>query len=131
MAVMAWSGASTIRRRRVARLATPAMQQIQARGIDPVMASAASANRPEARILEALEVDFIDASEVLTPADEEFHIDKREFSAPFVCGCRDLAKRCAALRGRVTAAHQGRGRVPATWPKPCATLRRLRAQIRR
>ena len=46
----------------------------------------------EARILEALEVDFIDESEVLTPADEEFHIDKRGFDVPFVCGCRDLGE---------------------------------------
>ena len=46
----------------------------------------------EARILEALEVDFIDESEVLTPADEEFHIDKHAFRVPFVCGCRDLGE---------------------------------------
>jgi pyridoxal 5'-phosphate synthase pdxS subunit len=46
----------------------------------------------EAQILEALEVDFIDESEVLTPADEEHHIDKHQFRVPFVCGCRDLGE---------------------------------------
>jgi pyridoxal 5'-phosphate synthase pdxS subunit len=46
----------------------------------------------EAQILEALEVDYIDESEVLTPADEEHHIDKHQFKVPFVCGCRDLGE---------------------------------------
>jgi pyridoxal 5'-phosphate synthase pdxS subunit len=46
----------------------------------------------EAQILEALGVDFIDESEVLTPADEQFHIDKHAFRVPFVCGCRDLGE---------------------------------------
>ena len=46
----------------------------------------------EAQILQALEVDFIDESEVLTPADEQFHIDKHAFKVPFVCGCRDLGE---------------------------------------
>ncbi len=46
----------------------------------------------EARILEALEIDFIDESEVLTPADNVYHINKTEFSIPFVCGCRDLGE---------------------------------------
>ena len=46
----------------------------------------------EANILEALEVDFIDESEVLTPADEEFHIDKIDYKVPFVCGARDLGE---------------------------------------
>jgi pyridoxal 5'-phosphate synthase pdxS subunit len=46
----------------------------------------------EAQLLEAMEVDCIDESEVLTPADEEFHVDKRLFKTPFVCGCRDLGE---------------------------------------
>ena len=46
----------------------------------------------EAQILQALEVDFIDESEVLTPADEEHHVDKHQFEVPFVCGCRDLGE---------------------------------------
>ena len=44
----------------------------------------------EAQVLEALEVDYIDESEVLTPADEKYHVDKNAFNVPFVCGCRDL-----------------------------------------
>ncbi len=58
----------------------------------PVMAKARIGHFVEAQILEALGVDFIDESEVLTPADEEFHINKHMFRAPFVCGCRDLGE---------------------------------------
>src|ERR1700678_3750797 len=58
----------------------------------PVMAKARIGHFTEARILEALEVDYIDESEVLTPADEEHHIDKRDFKVPFVCGARNLGE---------------------------------------
>jgi pyridoxal 5'-phosphate synthase pdxS subunit len=58
----------------------------------PVMAKARIGHFMEARILEALEVDYIDESEVLTPADESFHIDKHAFKVPFVCGARDLGE---------------------------------------
>ncbi|MBX5495691.1 MAG: pyridoxal 5'-phosphate synthase lyase subunit PdxS [Bryobacteraceae bacterium] len=58
----------------------------------PVMAKARIGHFMEARILEALEVDYIDESEVLTPADEEHHIDKRQFKVPFVCGARNLGE---------------------------------------
>jgi pyridoxal 5'-phosphate synthase pdxS subunit len=58
----------------------------------PVMAKARIGHFMEARILEALEVDYIDESEVLTPADEEHHIDKRSFRVPFVCGARNLGE---------------------------------------
>jgi pyridoxal 5'-phosphate synthase pdxS subunit len=58
----------------------------------PVMAKARIGHFVEAQILEALGVDFIDESEVLTPADEEFHVNKHLFRAPFVCGCRDLGE---------------------------------------
>ncbi len=58
----------------------------------PVMAKARIGHFSEARVLEALEVDYIDESEVLTPADEEHHIDKREFKVPFVCGARNLGE---------------------------------------
>jgi pyridoxal 5'-phosphate synthase pdxS subunit len=64
------------------------MQQVSI----PVMAKARIGHFMEARILEALEVDYIDESEVLTPADEEHHIDKREFKVPFVCGARNLGE---------------------------------------
>jgi len=58
----------------------------------PVMAKARIGHFMEARILEALEVDYIDESEVLTPADEEHHIDKRKYKVPFVCGARNLGE---------------------------------------
>jgi len=58
----------------------------------PVMAKARIGHFVEAQILEALGVDYIDESEVLTPADEEHHIDKHQFKVPFVCGCRDLGE---------------------------------------
>ncbi|MBM3318214.1 MAG: pyridoxal 5'-phosphate synthase lyase subunit PdxS [Candidatus Eisenbacteria bacterium] len=58
----------------------------------PVMAKCRIGHFAEAQILEALGVDFIDESEVLTPADERFHVDKFAFKVPFVCGCRDLGE---------------------------------------
>jgi pyridoxal 5'-phosphate synthase pdxS subunit len=58
----------------------------------PVMAKARIGHFMEARILEALGVDYIDESEVLTPADEEHHVDKRDFKVPFVCGARNLGE---------------------------------------
>ncbi len=77
----------------VARMSDPRMiKEIKAAVTIPVMAKCRIGHISEARILEALEVDFIDESEVLTPADEEFHIDKHAFSIPFVCGCRDLGE---------------------------------------
>src|SRR5256885_4295676 len=58
----------------------------------PVMAKARIGHFVEARVLEALGVDYIDESEVLTPADEQFHIEKHDFKVPFVCGARDLGE---------------------------------------
>ena len=58
----------------------------------PVMAKARIGHITEARILEAMGVDYIDESEVLTPADEEFHLLKSDYTVPFVCGCRDLGE---------------------------------------
>ena len=75
----------------VARMSDPDMIEgiINAVSI-PVMAKARIGHFVEAQILEALGVDYIDESEVLTPADEEHHINKWKFSVPFVCGCRNL-----------------------------------------
>ncbi len=77
----------------VARMSDPLMIRgiMEAVSI-PVMAKSRIGHLAEARILEALGVDFIDESEVLTPADEEAHVDKRQFSVPFVCGARDLGE---------------------------------------
>jgi pyridoxal 5'-phosphate synthase pdxS subunit len=68
------------------------IQEIQKAVTIPVMAKARIGHFVEAQILEALGVDFIDESEVLTPADEHYHIDKFNFRIPFVCGCRDLGE---------------------------------------
>ncbi len=77
----------------VARKSDPAViKAIQAAVSIPVMAKVRIGHQTEARILEALEVDYIDESEVLTPADDQFHIDKHQFKIPFVCGCRDLGE---------------------------------------
>jgi pyridoxal 5'-phosphate synthase pdxS subunit len=77
----------------VARMSDPDMiaKIIEAVSI-PVMAKARIGHFVEAQILESLGVDCIDESEVLTPADEEYHIDKTKFTVPFVCGCRNLGE---------------------------------------
>jgi pyridoxal 5'-phosphate synthase pdxS subunit len=83
----------------VARMSDPEMiQEIQAIASIPVMAKCRIGHFAEAQILEALEVDFIDESEVLTPADHEHHVDKHNFTVPFVCGAKNLGealRRCA------------------------------------
>ncbi len=77
----------------VARMADPAViEAIMAAVSIPVMAKCRIGHFAEARVLEALGVDFIDESEVLTPADEQHHVDKHAFAVPFVCGCRDLGE---------------------------------------
>jgi pyridoxal 5'-phosphate synthase pdxS subunit len=77
----------------VARMSDPSMiEGIQAAVTIPVMAKARIGHFVEARVLEALEVDYIDESEVLTPADEANHIDKWDFKVPFVCGATNLGE---------------------------------------
>jgi pyridoxal 5'-phosphate synthase pdxS subunit len=77
----------------VARMADPVkIREIMDTVTIPVMAKARIGHFVEAQILEALGVDFVDESEVLTPADEEHHIYKHAFKVPFVCGCRDLGE---------------------------------------
>jgi pyridoxal 5'-phosphate synthase pdxS subunit len=77
----------------VARMADPnKVQEILDAVSIPVMAKARIGHVAEAQILETLGVDMIDESEVLTPADEEYHINKKEFTIPFVCGARDLGE---------------------------------------
>ena len=97
----------------------------------PVMAKCRIGHFMEARLLEALEVDFIDESEVLTPADEEFHVDKGAFKVPFVCGCTDLGEAlrrigegAAMLR---TKGEAGTGNIV----EAVRHLRALRGSIRR
>jgi pyridoxal 5'-phosphate synthase pdxS subunit len=77
----------------VARMADPTVIEAIKRAVTiPVMAKCRIGHFVEAQILEALGVDYIDESEVLTPADEEHHIYKHPFTVPFVCGCRDLGE---------------------------------------
>lgn len=77
----------------VARMSDPDMiKSIQEAVSIPVMAKARIGHFVEAQILEAMEIDYIDESEVLTMADEENHIDKTKFKVPFVCGCRNLGE---------------------------------------
>ena len=77
----------------IARMSDPLLiKEIQKSVSIPVMAKCRIGHFAEANILEALEVDFIDESEVLTPADEEFHIDKIDYKVPFVCGARNLGE---------------------------------------
>src|ERR1700694_3565374 len=77
----------------VARMSDPSMiKGIQEAVTIPVMAKARIGHFAEAQVLEALGVDYVDESEVLTPADETNHIDKQAFKIPFVCGCRNLGE---------------------------------------
>jgi pyridoxal 5'-phosphate synthase pdxS subunit len=77
----------------VARMADPSrVREIQEAVTIPVMAKCRIGHFVEAQVLEALEVDYIDESEVLTPADEDNHVDKWKFRVPFVCGCRELGE---------------------------------------
>jgi len=116
----------------VARASDPSMIQAIQRAVNiPVMAKCRIGHFVEARILEALEVDFVDESEVLTPADEEFHIDKRAFDVPFVCGCRDLGE---ALRriGEGAAMIRTKGEAgTGDIVEAVKHLRGVRAQIRK
>jgi pyridoxal 5'-phosphate synthase pdxS subunit len=116
----------------VARASDPSMIQAIQRAVSiPVMAKCRIGHFAEARILEALEVDFIDESEVLSPADDEFHIDKRDFKVPFVCGCRDLGEALRRIGEGAsllrTKGEAGTGDVV----EAVRHLRKVRSQIRR
>ena len=77
----------------VSRMSDPAMiKEIQAAVSIPVMAKCRIGHFAEAQILQAIEIDYIDESEVLSPADDIYHIDKTQFRAPFVCGARNLGE---------------------------------------
>jgi pyridoxal 5'-phosphate synthase pdxS subunit len=116
----------------VARMSDPLMiQEIQASVTIPVMAKARIGHFAEAQILQALDVDYIDESEVLTPADEENHIDKWAFTVPFVCGATNLGE---ALRRIGEGACMIRSKGEAGTGNVVEAVRHLRtinAQIRR
>jgi pyridoxal 5'-phosphate synthase pdxS subunit len=116
----------------VARMSDPQMiQDIQATVTIPVMAKARIGHFAEAQILQALDVDYIDESEVLTPADEENHIDKWDFTVPFVCGATNLGE---ALRRIAEGACLIRSKGEAGTGNVVEAVRHLRtinAQMRR
>src|SRR6187402_1297404 len=116
----------------VARMADPTkVAEIQEAVTIPVMAKARIGHFVEARVLEALEVDYIDESEVLTPADEANHIDKWAFKVPFVCGATNLGE---ALRriGEGAAMIRSKGEAgTGDIVEAVRHLRTIRAAIRR
>ncbi|MFP3668072.1 pyridoxal 5'-phosphate synthase lyase subunit PdxS [Priestia sp. SIMBA_032] len=116
----------------VARMADPTIvEEVMSAVSIPVMAKARIGHIVEARVLEAMSVDYIDESEVLTPADEEFHLNKNTFTVPFVCGCRDLgeasrriAEGAAMLR---TKGEPGTGNIV----EAVRHMRKVNAQVRK
>ncbi|MCG0238464.1 MAG: pyridoxal 5'-phosphate synthase lyase subunit PdxS [Firmicutes bacterium] len=112
----------------VARMSDPKLiKAIQAAVSIPVMAKCRIGHFAEAQILEALDVDFIDESEVLTPADEEFHIDKHRFRVPFVCGATNLGE---ALRRIGEGAALIRSKGEAGTGNVVEAVRHLRSILR-
>jgi pyridoxal 5'-phosphate synthase pdxS subunit len=116
----------------VARMSDPSMiREIIATVSIPVMAKSRIGHFMEARILQALGVDYVDESEVLTPADEAFHTNKWEFTVPFVCGCRNLGE---ALRRIAEGAAMIRTKGEAGTGNIVEAVRHMRAvqgEIRR
>src|SRR5438094_7037747 len=116
----------------VARMADPSkIEEIQSAVTIPVMAKARIGHFAEAQLLEALEVDYIDESEVLTPADESNHIDKWKFKVPFVCGATDLGEALRRISEGAamirTKGEAGTGNVV----EAVRHMRRIRGDIRR
>lgn len=115
----------------VSRMSDPKMiQGIQEAVSIPVMAKCRMGHFVEAQILEAIEIDYIDESEVLSPADDVYHIDKKQFRVPFVCGARDLGE---ALRRIQEGASMIRTKgEPGTGDVVQAVrhMRKMKAQIR-
>ena len=116
----------------VARMSDPAMiRGIQQAVSIPVMAKCRIGHTAEARILEAIEIDYIDESEVLSPADSVFHIDKHQFRVPFVCGARNLGE---ALRRIAEGATMIRTKgEPGTGDvvQAVSHMRQMQSEIRR
>jgi pyridoxal 5'-phosphate synthase pdxS subunit len=109
----------------VARMSAPSMiEGIQAAVTIPVMAKARIGHFVEAQVLEALEIDYVDESEVLTPADEANHIDKWAFKVPFVCGATDLGE---ALRRIAEGAAMIRTKGEAGTGNVVEAVRHMRA----
>ncbi|MEH7109744.1 MULTISPECIES: pyridoxal 5'-phosphate synthase lyase subunit PdxS [Bacillaceae] len=116
----------------VARMADPRIvEEVMSAVTIPVMAKARIGHIVEARVLEAMGVDYIDESEVLTPADEEYHLLKSEFTVPFVCGCRDLGEAARRIGEGAsmlrTKGEPGTGNIV----EAVRHIRKVNAQVRR
>lgn len=116
----------------VARMADPRIVEEVMNAVSiPVMAKARIGHIVEARVLEAMGVDYIDESEVLTPADEEFHLLKSDFTVPFVCGCRDLGEAARRIGEGAsmlrTKGEPGTGNIV----EAVRHLRKVNAQVRK
>ena len=116
----------------VARMADPRiMEEVMNAVTIPVMAKARIGHIVEARVLEAMGVDYIDESEVLTPADEEYHLLKSDYTVPFVCGCRDLGEAARRIGEGAsmlrTKGEPGTGNIV----EAVRHIRKVNAQVRR
>ncbi|MGN4127744.1 pyridoxal 5'-phosphate synthase lyase subunit PdxS [Lysinibacillus sphaericus] len=116
----------------VARMADPRIvEQVMGAVSIPVMAKARIGHIVEARVLEAMGVDYIDESEVLTPADEEFHLLKSDYTVPFVCGCRDLGEAARRIGEGAsmlrTKGEPGTGNIV----EAVRHIRKVKAQVRK
>lgn len=116
----------------VARMADlKIVEEVMAAVSIPVMAKGRIGHITEARVLEAMGVDYIDESEVLTPADEEFHLLKSEYNVPFVCGCRDLGEAARRIGEGAsmlrTKGEPGTGNIV----EAVRHIRKVNAQVRR
>ncbi|WP_274307902.1 pyridoxal 5'-phosphate synthase lyase subunit PdxS [Solibacillus daqui] len=116
----------------VARMADlKIVEEVMAAVSIPVMAKARIGHITEARVLESMGVDYIDESEVLTPADEEFHLLKSDYTVPFVCGCRDLGEAARRIGEGAsmlrTKGEPGTGNIV----EAVRHMRKVNAQVRR
>ncbi|MDR6999189.1 pyridoxal 5'-phosphate synthase lyase subunit PdxS [Neobacillus niacini] len=116
----------------VARMADPRIvEEVMNAVTIPVMAKARIGHIVEARVLESMGVDYIDESEVLTPADEEYHLLKSDFTVPFVCGCRDLGEAARRIGEGAsmlrTKGEPGTGNIV----EAVRHIRKVNAQVRR
>lgn len=116
----------------VARMADPRIVEEVLNAVTiPVMAKARIGHIVEARVLESMGVDYIDESEVLTPADEEFHLLKSDYTVPFVCGCRDLGEAARRIGEGAsmlrTKGEPGTGNIV----EAVRHIRKVNAQVRR
>ncbi|WP_010289698.1 pyridoxal 5'-phosphate synthase lyase subunit PdxS [Kurthia massiliensis] len=116
----------------VARMADPRIIEEVMNAVSiPVMAKARIGHIVEARVLESMGVDYIDESEVLTPADEEFHLLKSDYTVPFVCGCRDLGEAARRIGEGAsmlrTKGEPGTGNIV----EAVRHIRKVNAQVRR